>query len=162
MKTRNPLIAALGFALVLGLSACDKSGAASQVGSATPSSIAPVGHVALDPTAAATAPGFIKVAVSTAPGANGAAGGAAPHPGGEKVFKSVCFMCHQTGAGGAPIAGNKDDWGPRIAQGKDTLYTHALNGFTGQKGTMPPKGANSSLADADVKAAVDYMVAKVQ
>jgi cytochrome c5 len=78
------------------------------------------------------------------------------------VFKGTCAMCHQTGAGGAPVVGKKDDWTPRIAQGKDTLYTHAINGFTGQKGMMPPKGANASLPDADVKAAVDYMVSKAQ
>ncbi|HKB53675.1 MAG TPA: cytochrome c5 family protein, partial [Ramlibacter sp.] len=60
------------------------------------------------------------------------------------------------------VVGNKGDWGPRIAQGKDTLYTHAINGFTGQKGTMPPKGANASLSDTDVKSAVDYMVSKAQ
>jgi cytochrome c5 len=81
---------------------------------------------------------------------------------GEKVFKSTCAMCHQTGAGGAPLVGNKADWGPRIAQGNETLYTHAIKGFTGKKGAMPPKGANASLADADVKAAVDYMVNKAK
>jgi cytochrome c5 len=91
-----------------------------------------------------------------------AAAGGSDAAQGEKVFKGTCAMCHQTGAGGAPVVGSKPDWAPRIAQGKDTLYTHAINGFTGQKGTMPPKGANASLADADVKAAVDYMVSKAQ
>ncbi|MBS0316947.1 MAG: cytochrome c5 family protein, partial [Proteobacteria bacterium] len=50
------------------------------------------------------------------------------------------------------------DWGPRIAQGKDVLYKHALEGFTGAKGTMPARGANPSLTDDEVKAAVNYMV----
>ncbi len=81
---------------------------------------------------------------------------------GESVFKNVCSMCHQTGAGGAPIKGNKAEWGPRIAQGKDVLYKHALEGFTGSKGQMPAKGANPSLSDDDVKAAVDYMVSQAQ
>ena len=97
-----------------------------------------------------------------APVAAAAPAPAAGNEAGEKVFKSTCAMCHQTGAGGAPIAGDKADWGARIAQGKDTLYAHAINGFNGQKGAMPPKGANAALADADVKAAVDYMVAKAQ
>ncbi|WP_321965342.1 c-type cytochrome [Paraburkholderia sp. J7] len=154
MKTRNIVIAAIGFALVLGLSACDKSSAASQVGSVTPKSIAPIGVVALDPGVPASS-GFIKVAVSTAPAA-------APTPGGEKVFKSVCFMCHQTGAGGAPILGNKTDWAPRIAKGKPTLYKHALEGFTGNNGMMPSRGGNPSLKDDEVKAAVDFMVSKIQ
>jgi cytochrome c5 len=79
---------------------------------------------------------------------------------GEKVFKKVCALCHASGVAGAPIPGNKDDWGPRIAQGKDVLYKHALEGFTGEKGMMPPRGGGSSLKDDEVKAAVDYMTSK--
>jgi cytochrome c5 len=77
---------------------------------------------------------------------------------GEHVYKGTCAMCHGTGAGGAPLFKSKDDWAPRIAQGKDTLYAHALGGFTGNKGTMPAKGGNPSLSDDDLKAGVDYMV----
>ncbi|EEG10357.1 c-type cytochrome [Pseudogulbenkiania ferrooxidans] len=80
---------------------------------------------------------------------------------GEDVFKKTCVMCHQTGAAGAPMLGNKGDWQARVAQGKDTLYKHALEGFTGEKGAMPARGGNSALSDADVKAAVDFMVSKV-
>ena len=79
---------------------------------------------------------------------------------GEKVFKATCSMCHQTGAAGAPIIAKKDEWAPRIAQGMPTLYEHAIKGYTGKKGMMPPKGANPSLSDDKVKAAVDYMVNK--
>jgi cytochrome c5 len=79
---------------------------------------------------------------------------------GEHTYKVTCAMCHATGTAGAPLLGNKDEWGPRIAQGKDVLYGHAINGFTGAKGAMPAKGANAGLSDDDVKAAVDYMVAK--
>lgn len=82
------------------------------------------------------------------------------HAKGEKTFKATCAMCHQTGAAGAPIVGNKDEWGPRIAQGMPMLYDHAIKGYTGKKGMMPPKGANPSLSDDDVKAGVDYMVSK--
>lgn len=115
---------------------------------------APAAAPAPAPTAAATSvPAAAVATTAAAPAANEQ---------GEKVFKSTCSMCHSSGAGGAPIAGNKADWGPRIAQGKETLYAHAISGFTGQKGTMPPKGANSALPDADVKAAVDYMVSKAQ
>ena len=103
------------------------------------------------------------VPTAAAPAAPAAVAAAAPAAGGdlekgEHVYKGTCVMCHGTGAGGAPVFGNKADWGPRIAQGKETLYGHALKGFTGAKGTMPPKGANAGLADDDVKAAVDYMV----
>ena len=81
---------------------------------------------------------------------------------GKKIFRSTCSMCHQTGAAGAPIIGNKAEWEPRIAQGMPTLYNHAIKGFTGKKGMMPAKGANPSLSDEDVKASVDYMVSKTK
>ena len=71
-------------------------------------------------------------------------------------------MCHAAGVAGAPKPGDKADWGPRIAQGSAILHKHAIEGFTGAKGMMPPRGGGASLSDDDVKAAVDYMVAKSQ
>ncbi|MGL4410158.1 MAG: c-type cytochrome [Zoogloea sp.] len=79
---------------------------------------------------------------------------------GAEVFKNTCAMCHQTGVAGAPKLGDKPDWAPRIALGPDLLYKHAIEGFSGDKGAMPAKGGNPSLSDADVKAAVDYIVAQ--
>ena len=76
---------------------------------------------------------------------------------GKSVFGKVCAMCHAVGAAGAPKPGDKADWAPRIAQGNDMLYKHALEGFTGAKGMMPPRGANAALSDDEVKAAVNYM-----
>ena len=64
------------------------------------------------------------------------------------------MACHGTGVLGAPKFGDKAAWAPRIKQGMDTLYSSALKG----KGAMPPKGGNTALSDADVKAGVDYMV----
>jgi cytochrome c5 len=69
----------------------------------------------------------------------------------------TCAMCHAAGVAGAPKPGDKADWAPRIAQGKDTLYKHAMEGFTGSKGVMPARGGATTLSDDDVKAAVDYM-----
>lgn len=129
--------------LPLALSACGKS----EQSAAAASNAAP---------AAPTAPASAPAAAATPVAANTAEVSA----GGEKVFKSVCSMCHQSGAAGAPILGSKEDWAPRIAQGKDTLYKHALEGFTGQKGAMPAHGGNPSLSEAEVKSAVDYMVSK--
>ena len=79
---------------------------------------------------------------------------------GQDTYGKACVVCHGAGVAGAPKLGDKGDWGPRIAQGNDTLYKHALEGYTGKKGMMPPLGGNTALADADVKAAVDYMVAQ--
>jgi len=79
---------------------------------------------------------------------------------GESTYKTACFACHGTGAAGAPKLGDKAAWGPRIKKGNAKLYEHALKGFKGAKGFMPAKGGRATLADADVKAAVDYMVGK--
>lgn len=76
---------------------------------------------------------------------------------GKSVFGKTCALCHAAGIAGAPKPGNKDEWGPRIAQGKETLYKHAMEGFTGSKGAMPARGGNAKLTDEEVKAAVDYM-----
>ncbi|MGE5471696.1 MAG: c-type cytochrome [Bacteroidota bacterium] len=73
---------------------------------------------------------------------------------GVTVFNTVCSACHATGAAGAPKAGDKAAWGPRIAQGKEVLYKSALGG----KNAMPAKGGAAGLSDAEVKAAVDHMV----
>ena len=77
---------------------------------------------------------------------------------GEKTYKMACFACHGTGAAGSPKMGDKAVWAERIAKGNDTLYEHAIKGFQGSAGYMPPKGGRTDLSDADVKAAVDYMV----
>jgi cytochrome c5 len=77
---------------------------------------------------------------------------------GKATFDSVCFACHATGAAGAPKAGDKAAWAPRIAQGLDVLKQHANNGFQGNSGFMPAKGGRTDLSDADVGAAVEYMV----
>jgi cytochrome c5 len=59
---------------------------------------------------------------------------------------------------GAPKVGDKAAWTPRLKTGIDTLYASAIKG----KAAMPAKGGNTSLSDADVKAAVDYMAAAVK
>jgi len=73
---------------------------------------------------------------------------------GKAVYEAACGVCHAAGVAGAPKAGDKAAWAPRMAGGIEALYTSSLKG----KNAMPPKGGNLSLADADVKAAVDYMV----
>lgn len=76
---------------------------------------------------------------------------------GKQLFSTTCTACHGAGIAGAPKFGDKAAWASRIAEGKSVLYEHAIKGFQGKAGVMPPKGG-SSAADADVKAAVDYMV----
>ncbi len=108
---------------------------------------APVAAVAAAPVAVAAA-----AAASAAPAAAGKSDG-------KKIYDSTCTVCHGAGIAGAPKFGDKAQWAPRIAQGLPVLFTHAIAGFTGKGGMMPPKGGNTSLSDADVKAAVEFMVA---
>jgi cytochrome c5 len=74
---------------------------------------------------------------------------------GEQVVTQVCGTCHGAGLAGAPKIGDKGAWAARIAAGNDKLYANAIKG----KNAMPARGGNASLSDAEVKAAVDRMVA---
>lgn len=90
------------------------------------------------------------LAVLTAPKSTAAASVPAS---GEQAFTQVCSACHATGINGAPKMGDHAAWGPRIAQGKEALYSHAING----KGNMPPRGG-TTWPDAAIRMSVDYMV----
>ncbi len=79
---------------------------------------------------------------------------------GPQVFNQACNACHGAGIGGAPKNGDKAGWAPRIAQGNATLYKHALEGYQGSAGVMPPKGGWANLSDGEVNAAVDYMISQ--
>ncbi len=100
--------------------------------------------------AAAPAAAPAPTAAPAAPAANAELG--------KSVYNKTCALCHAANVAGAPKPGDKADWGPRIAQGNDVLYKHAIEGYTGSKGMMPAKGGNSGLSDDEVKAGVDYMV----
>jgi len=108
------------------------------------------------------APASKPAVIAAAPAAASAAPAAAPAKGdaakGKAVYEGTCVACHAAGVAGAPKAGDKAAWAPRIRSGMDALYTSALKG----KNAMPPKGGNTSLSDADVKAAADYLVGLVK
>ncbi len=127
-------------------------------------SIAAPTHAAA-PVVVTAAPSETPAAATTTPAAPAVTAVAAAEPAraqtvvvskvGEKTFNAICTGCHSTGALGAPKLGDKAAWAPRIAQGMEVLYNSALKG----KNSMPAKGGNPSLSDADVKATVDYIVA---
>jgi cytochrome c5 len=78
---------------------------------------------------------------------------------GKTIYDNLCTSCHTAGVAGAPKLGNKAMWAPRIAEGLDTLIKHATEGYHGPDGNfMPPKGGNPALTDAQVKAAVTWIV----
>lgn len=113
--------------------------------------------VAAAETAAVAPSADVLAALNAAKSATAAPAAAAGADVGKKLYDTACMACHATGAAGAPKLGDKANWGPRIAQGLETLYTHSIKGFQGKAGVMPPKGG-SSASDEDVKAAVRYMV----
>ena len=82
---------------------------------------------------------------------------------GKATYDSICVACHGSGIPGIPQLGDAAAWAPRIEQGNDTLYEHAIVGYTGASGMpMPAKGGNPALSDDAVKAAVDYIIASSQ
>ena len=105
----------------------------------------------------------LAIKTQTPEGAGTAAVAATPKNG-KELFEQVCSACHGQGIAGAPKAGDKAAWAPRIAEGNATLYQHALNGYQGGPGggVMPPKGGRTDLPDALIKQGVDYMVSLAQ
>jgi cytochrome c5 len=73
---------------------------------------------------------------------------------GQSVYTKSCAACHASGVMGAPKVGDKAAWSGLIAEGEPVLTKNAIKG----EGKMPPKGGNMKLTDAEVKAAVEYMM----
>lgn len=115
--------------------------------------IAPFGKLYIDGQDIAPDPGVEQVAMAEA--------AVAPMTG-PQVYNAVCMACHGGGIAGAPKTGDAAAWGPRIAQGRDTLNKHALEGFTGSAGFMPQKGGRTDLSDEEITAAVGYIVEQVK
>jgi cytochrome c5 len=75
---------------------------------------------------------------------------------GEQIYTQACAACHASGIAGAPKLGDRAAWAPHIRVGIEHLVEIAIQG----KGNMPPRGGQADLSDAEIRAAVDYMVAK--
>ena len=107
--------------------------------------------------AAAAMAAMASVPQAAAAAASGATQSADASQAGKALYQQVCQACHAAGVLNAPKFGDKEAWAPRLKEPMDTVYNYALHG----KGAMPPKGG-SNASDADVKAAVDYMVSAVK
>ncbi len=75
---------------------------------------------------------------------------------GKAIYDRTCVACHGTGAVGAPKLGDAGAWAPRIKSGSAALYASAIKG----KGVMPARGGNASLTNAEVQAAVNYIISQ--
>jgi cytochrome c5 len=75
---------------------------------------------------------------------------------GKAVYDKVCFACHAQSVAGSPKLADKAAWAPRIQQGRDALVQSVVKG----KGAMPPKAGNPALTEAEIRAAVDFMVSQ--
>ncbi len=164
LETRTGMRAAMASCaavLLLGLAGCSgNDGAETMSAAEIDKLIAPVGQLntgapitvdsmAAAPTDSVAAPAENTEATTAAPAAARS---------GKQVYDTTCFACHAIGAAGAPKFGDKAAWAPRIAQGMDTMVTHAINGFQGQTGVMPARGTCGNCSDDELKAAVQYMV----
>ena len=135
----------LPLVLAVALAACGEKTAPAETA-------APAAEVAAPAAApAAEAPAAAPAAVAAA----------APAAGdlalGEKVYSATCLACHGAGVLGAPKTGDKAGWEARVAKGAAALHKTAIDGVN----MMPPRGGNPSLTDADVTAAVDFMLSKL-
>jgi cytochrome c5 len=146
-------VALFGVARSVGRSVEQGSGANAQVSDR----IAPVGRVAV----AGTDNRAIAIEPTSAAGGDVAAAVPVPKSAAE-VYQVICSACHAAGVAGAPKIGDHGAWRGRIAEGKPTLYDHALKGFTGKAGVMPAKGGRPDLPDALVRETVDYLVKSSQ
>ena len=123
----------------------------------TQARIAPVGAVYAGATGAA-AQAAATASAAAAAASQVAYGGTLD---GSEIFGNLCTGCHTSGAGGAPTL-DPAHWTARIAQGKDVLYRHAIEGYTGPDGgVMPAKGGNPALTDEQVQATVDWMLSQI-
>lgn len=134
--------------LLAGVAAASLSGMAYAANNMSPEAIAertkPIGSV----YRAADLEGFVETAAasdSDEPAATRS---------GEEVYTAACSACHGSGAAGAPIKGDAEQWASHIEKGRDTLIKHAIEGFN----AMPPRGACGNCSDEEIENAVDYML----
>jgi len=137
-------LAATAIAMLLGLGACgsekDEVVLTPAQEEAVVELLKPQGEVTLESDVVTTAP-----AIDATGGEPRAA---------EDIYNKACITCHAAGVAGAPKLGDTEAWAPRLAQGMDLLYTHAIEGIRG----MPPRGLCMDCTDDELKATVDYMV----
>ncbi len=125
---------------------------------AAPAGSAPVATAAPAPSSSTPTPAAATPASAVLAAAKGSVAVATAKVDGAKVYASGCSVCHAAGIAGAPKLGDKAAWAQRLGLGLDGLTTSVIKG----KGAMPPRGAVANASDADLRGAVEYMVATVK
>ena len=106
--------------------------------------IQPVGRVEFGPVMSGAPAAVQKVAAKAGPAD------------GKSVYAKTCIACHAVSVAGSPKLGDQAAWAPRIKTGMDSLLQSVVKG----KGAMPPKAGNPALTDAEIRAAIDFMVSQ--
>lgn len=73
---------------------------------------------------------------------------------GGEVYDRFCHTCHNTGLNEAPKLGDAEAWAPRVAKGMDALLQTTRTGLN----LMPMMGLCMACSDAELQAAIDYMI----
>ena len=118
--------------------------------------IEPAGQVYAGATGAAAQQQAAELALEAAKG-QVAYGGTLD---GGEIYANLCTGCHAAGVGNAPKL-VQADWTARLAQGRDVINKHAIEGYQ-NVGVMPAKGGNPALTDEQVIATVDWMLAQLK
>lgn len=127
------------------LSSDDSMGSDLRVQKAVAERVKPVGEVYVGSVPAGAGASTVAAAPTQV---------AAAELSGEQVYQQACASCHASGVLNAPKLGDVAAWAPRLTQGNETLYSHAINGIN----AMPAKGGRADLSDDAIKAAVDHMI----
>jgi len=73
---------------------------------------------------------------------------------GKRIYEADCSVCHKDGFKNAPRLGDKTAWQPMVDAGFINTYLNAITGKNGH----PPHAGCATCTDADIKAAVKYMM----
>lgn len=74
---------------------------------------------------------------------------------GVEVYNAHCFACHATGVSEAPLVG-AEEWQTRLNEkGAETLFANTKAGFNV---VMPAMGTCMNCTDAELQAAIDYLI----
>lgn len=76
---------------------------------------------------------------------------------GKKRYETTCHVCHEAGLLNAPKLSDKENWAIRAKQGVEVLYQHSAKGIR----SMPAQ-ATGDVSEAEVYAAVDYMLSQAK